>query len=173
MGVDACADLLRVSDRTIRNWEAGAVRIPYAAYKLLRVLRGGRYLGHPVWRDYRVWGDTLYTPEGHHFQAGEAVSGGAGASAVLAPAPLNGVSNPPKRAGRAQPALGLSLSPSKRNNSVSATGPCPPISQDGDTVPGADDALCGLCPGAVIPVCQAPQPPSGHPHPSHAAGGAL
>jgi hypothetical protein len=71
LGVVACADLLRVTERTIRNWEAGAVRIPYAAYKLMRVLRGGRYLAHPVWRDFRVWHDVLVTPEGHRFQAGE------------------------------------------------------------------------------------------------------
>lgn len=71
MGVGACADLLRVSERTIRNWEAGAVRIPYASYKLLRVLRGGRYLADPIWRDYRVVRETLITPEGHRFHAGD------------------------------------------------------------------------------------------------------
>jgi|SRR5690349_5856298 len=71
MGVSRCADLLRVSDRTIRNWESGSVRIPYAAYKLVRVLRGGRYLADPIWRDYRVYGEVLITPEGHRFHAGD------------------------------------------------------------------------------------------------------
>ena len=71
MGVLACADLLRVSERTIRGWESGATRIPYAAYKLLRVLKGGRYLAHPIWKDFIVQGDTLVTPEGHRFQAGQ------------------------------------------------------------------------------------------------------
>jgi hypothetical protein len=71
MGVLACADLLRVSERTIRGWESGATRIPYAAYKLLRVLKGGRYLAHPGWKDFIVQGDTLVTPEGHRFQAGQ------------------------------------------------------------------------------------------------------
>lgn len=71
MGVSRCADLLRVSERTIRNWESGTVRIPYAAYKLVRVLRGGRYLADPIWQDYRVYGQVLITPEGHRFHAGD------------------------------------------------------------------------------------------------------
>jgi len=71
MGVVACAGLLRVSERTIRGWESGETRIPYAAYKLLRVLKGGRYLAHPLWKDFVIQGDVLVTPEGHRFQAGE------------------------------------------------------------------------------------------------------
>jgi hypothetical protein len=71
MGVLACADLLRVSERTIRGWESGETRIPYAAYKLLRVLKGGRYLAHPAWKDWVVQGDSLFTPEGHRIQAGQ------------------------------------------------------------------------------------------------------
>jgi DNA-binding transcriptional regulator YiaG len=70
LGTLACADLLQVSERTIRNWEAGAVRIPYAAYRLLRVLRNGKVLG-PDWRGFRVWHDTLVTPEGHRFHFSE------------------------------------------------------------------------------------------------------
>ena len=34
------AKLLRVSERTLHNWEKGRVRIPYAAFKLMRILRG-------------------------------------------------------------------------------------------------------------------------------------
>lgn len=68
--VPTCATLLRVSERTIRNWEAGSTRIPYTAFKLMRVLRGGKYLG-PAWRDFYVHGATLYTPEGHRFEAGD------------------------------------------------------------------------------------------------------
>ncbi len=71
LSVDACADLLRISDRTVRNWESGQTRIPYAAYKLLRVLKGGRYLAHPHWREFMVQGPVLVTPEGHRFEAGE------------------------------------------------------------------------------------------------------
>ena len=71
LGIEACANLLRVSERSIRGWESGETRIPYAAYKLLRVLKGGRYLAHPIWKDFIVQGDVLVTPEGHRFQAGE------------------------------------------------------------------------------------------------------
>ena len=67
LGIGACADLLQVAERTIRNWEAGATRIPYEAYRLMRVLRGRKVLG-PQWRGYHVWRDHLLTPEaGHRF----------------------------------------------------------------------------------------------------------
>jgi hypothetical protein len=69
--VGDCARLLRVSERTIRGWESGATRIPYASYKLLRVLKGGRYLAHPHWRGYVIRGPELFTPEGHRLKAGE------------------------------------------------------------------------------------------------------
>jgi hypothetical protein len=54
----------------VRNWESGAVRIPYAAFKLMRVIRGGKLLG-AEWKDYYIRGDRLITPEGHDFKAGE------------------------------------------------------------------------------------------------------
>lgn len=66
-----CADLLQITPRTLRYWEAGSVRIPHAAYKLLRVLGGGRYLGHASWRSFSVRDDVLVTPEGHEFAAGD------------------------------------------------------------------------------------------------------
>ena len=53
LSVSGCADLLRVSERTIRNWESGKVRIPYAAFKLMRLLRGGKVLGDE-WRHFHV-----------------------------------------------------------------------------------------------------------------------
>lgn len=62
--------MLRVSPRTIHNWETARVRIPYAAYKLMRILRGGKHLG-PQWRDFHIVGDRLITPEGHEFPAGD------------------------------------------------------------------------------------------------------
>lgn len=71
MTVEDCRLLLRVSERTIRGWESGATRIPYAAYKLLRVLKGGRYLAHPYWHDFIVQGPTLITPEGRTLEAGD------------------------------------------------------------------------------------------------------
>lgn len=68
--VEGCADLLRVSVRTVRNWESGTVRPPYAAYKLMRIMRGGKLLG-PEWRGFTVRADRLNTPEGHAFHVGD------------------------------------------------------------------------------------------------------
>lgn len=45
---EACADLLGVTERTARNWEAAKTRIPYSASKLLRVLAGGQVPGRGV-----------------------------------------------------------------------------------------------------------------------------
>ncbi|QOW23457.1 hypothetical protein INQ43_06520 [Lysobacter sp. H23M47] len=42
--------------------------MPYAAYKLLRVMRGAKFLG-PAWKGWHVRHDRLYTPEGHVIEA--------------------------------------------------------------------------------------------------------
>ncbi len=68
--VPAAAQLLRVSERTIHNWESGAARVPYAAYRLLRIVRGGEFV-HPSWKGWAVRGDTLWSPEGHGFRAAD------------------------------------------------------------------------------------------------------
>lgn len=65
--VAEAAKLFRVTERTVQNWESGRVRVPYAAFKLMRILRGHE-LPHPAWRGFRVVGDTLWTPEGHPFR---------------------------------------------------------------------------------------------------------
>lgn len=70
LNLEACADLLQVSERTVRNWESGSARIPYTAYKLMRLLRGGKVLG-PEWRDYFIRGAELVTPEGRRFHVGD------------------------------------------------------------------------------------------------------
>jgi Phage protein len=62
---------LRVSERTVHNWEAGRVRIPYAAYKLIRILRGYELPGFE-WKGYRLIGDTLWSPENRPFRAADA-----------------------------------------------------------------------------------------------------
>ncbi|MFN3842515.1 MAG: VC1465 family Xer recombination activation factor [Rehaibacterium terrae] len=64
------ARLLRVCPRTVRNWEAGRTRIPYAAFKPMRLLRGFELPGD-AWRGWRLIGDTLWSPEGHGFRAGD------------------------------------------------------------------------------------------------------
>lgn len=63
--------LFRVSERTIRNWEAGRVGIPYTAFKLMRILRGYELPGQ-AWKGYRLKGDTLWSPEGKAFRASDA-----------------------------------------------------------------------------------------------------
>ena len=35
------AKVLQVTERTLHNWEAGTCRVPYAAYKLMRLMAGG------------------------------------------------------------------------------------------------------------------------------------
>lgn len=62
---------MRVSERTLHNWEAGRVRIPYAAYKLIRILRGYELPGD-AWKGYRLIGDTLWSPENLPFKAADA-----------------------------------------------------------------------------------------------------
>ncbi|MDP2185091.1 MAG: VC1465 family Xer recombination activation factor [Xanthomonadales bacterium] len=66
----ATAKVLHVSPRTVHNWESGTVRIPYAAFKLLRLLRGGELAG-VAWKGWRLSRDTLYSPEGHGFKASD------------------------------------------------------------------------------------------------------
>lgn len=66
----AAADLLRVSLRTIKNWESGNVRVPYAAYKLMRILRGYQLPGES-WRGWNLKGDVLWSPEGRAFRASD------------------------------------------------------------------------------------------------------
>ena len=69
--IEQAAKLLRVSERTLHNWEAGRVRIPYAAYKLIRILRGYELPGD-AWKGYRLIGDTLWSPENLPFKAADA-----------------------------------------------------------------------------------------------------
>lgn len=56
--------MLGVSLRTIGHWETGATRVPYAAFKLLRVYRKGDLL-HPAWEGYNIVRGKLVTPENH------------------------------------------------------------------------------------------------------------
>lgn len=61
---------LGVSERTLRNWEAGHTAIPYAAFRLLRIL-GGHKLPGEDWRGFWLKGNTLWTPEGKPLYAWE------------------------------------------------------------------------------------------------------
>ena len=70
LSVREAGKVFRVSERTVRNWEAGRVGIPYAAFKLLRILRGYELPGQ-AWKGYRLKGDTLWSPEGKAFKASD------------------------------------------------------------------------------------------------------
>ena len=60
------AKFLQVSERTLHNWESGRHVIPFAVYKLLRLLNGMDLPG-ATWEGWRFSGGKLYTPEGYGF----------------------------------------------------------------------------------------------------------
>lgn len=60
--------MLGVTAKTIQNWEQGVSRIPYAAFKLLRVLRGHE-LPDAAWQGWTVEADRLKAPNGREFDA--------------------------------------------------------------------------------------------------------
>lgn len=60
------ADELGVDERTIRNWERGRSRIPYSAFRLLRLLAGYQLIGKE-WNDWSIGQGKLWTPEGRSF----------------------------------------------------------------------------------------------------------
>lgn len=66
----ACAASLGVQTRTVRYWEAGQRRIPYAAFRLLQIV-AGRCLPWPGWDGFMVVGRHLVSPEGHRYTAGD------------------------------------------------------------------------------------------------------
>ncbi|MBP9871059.1 MAG: hypothetical protein KBC53_06115 [Nitrosomonas sp.] len=64
------ANMLFVTYRTLHNWESGRVQVPYAAYKLLRILTGYDLPGES-WSGWRLSGNTLWSPEGKNFTASD------------------------------------------------------------------------------------------------------
>lgn len=68
--INQAAEFLHVTSRTISSWESGDTRIPYPAFKLLRLLVNGELLSD-AWKGWRVRGDTLYTPTGRAFKQHE------------------------------------------------------------------------------------------------------
>lgn len=64
----ACADYLGVSLRTVRYWDAGRHRVPWAVVRLLRLLRCGDLGGvDDAWQGFRLLRGVLYTPDGRGF----------------------------------------------------------------------------------------------------------
>jgi len=70
LSVGEVAQLLRVTARSVRYWEAGQRRIPYCAFKLLRVVAHGD-VGGRAWDGWRVVGGELWSPSGQSFRAWE------------------------------------------------------------------------------------------------------
>lgn len=70
LSIDQTAKALHVTPRTVRNWISGRVGIPYAAYRLVRIL--GRYeLPDPAWAGWIMHSGRLWSPEGHGFVPGD------------------------------------------------------------------------------------------------------
>lgn len=70
LSIEGAAKLLGVTPRTVMHWESGASRIPYAPFKLLRIL-GWHELPSAPWEGWRVIGDTLYSPANRGFKPWE------------------------------------------------------------------------------------------------------
>lgn len=64
------ADLLDVDIRTIRNWENGSSKIPYAAFRIMRLAGGYALLGKE-WEGWALWEGKLFTPAGRSFEPHE------------------------------------------------------------------------------------------------------
>lgn len=60
------AELLEVDIRTVRNWENGSTKIPYSAFKLVRLLGGYAILGKG-WEEWSVYDGKLFSPSGRSF----------------------------------------------------------------------------------------------------------
>ena len=67
MDLPACAKFLHVTQRTLHNWESGKHDIPYAAYKLLRLLNRMELPGL-AWQGWCFYGNKLISPEGRSFE---------------------------------------------------------------------------------------------------------
>ncbi len=61
------AKYFQVTERTWHNWESGAHRIPFAVYKLCRVLARIELPGD-AWAGWSFQGGTLITPEGRQIE---------------------------------------------------------------------------------------------------------
>ena len=62
------AEALDVTPRTIQNWETGGARIPWMAYRMLRILRGFA-LTSVHWEGWTSHKGQLFSPAGRPFDA--------------------------------------------------------------------------------------------------------
>jgi len=63
---DSAAQALHVTPRTVRYWISGKTLVPYAAYRLLRILAGAE-LPSPGWDGWHMHSGKLWSPEGYGF----------------------------------------------------------------------------------------------------------
>ena len=61
-------EALDVTQRTIQNWETGGARVPWMAYRMLRILCGYALPGYQ-WDGWTLYGDKLYNPAGRSFDS--------------------------------------------------------------------------------------------------------
>lgn len=57
------AEQLNVTPRTVQNWETGGARIPWMAYRMLRILQGYALPGQ-FWEGWTIHREQLITPNG-------------------------------------------------------------------------------------------------------------
>jgi len=62
------AQRLDVTVRTMRNWENGSSKIPYAAYRLMRLFAGHSVL-EKEWEGWSFWDGSLWSPAGRGFKS--------------------------------------------------------------------------------------------------------
>lgn len=62
------AKALDVTPRTVQNWETGGARIPWMAYRMLRILRGYALSG-VAWEGWTIRNHELFNPAGRSFDA--------------------------------------------------------------------------------------------------------
>lgn len=60
------AEALNVSTRTIQNWETGGARIPWMAYRMLRILRGFA-MPSKHWEGWTIRNEKLFSPSGRSY----------------------------------------------------------------------------------------------------------
>jgi len=70
LSYDSAAKILHVTPRTVRYWAAGQTAIPYAAYRLLRIMTGAE-LPIPGWDGWHMHSGKLWSPEGFGFLPGD------------------------------------------------------------------------------------------------------
>jgi hypothetical protein len=64
--MEKVANLLDVEVRTVRNWENGSTRIPYSAFRIVRMQAGYSLVGEG-WEDWGFSNGKLHSPSGRSF----------------------------------------------------------------------------------------------------------